>query len=409
MSFNEKNKWWVSPSNYDEEVVAKFNFPKKIEFLDTTLRDGEQQPGIIFTKDEKVAIAKKLAEAGVQRIEAGAPAVLKEDAEAIREIADLGFENTTIYAFVRSMVKDMELARKCGVQGVLTEIPGSEHLLKVGKRWTIKQAIDAAIEGTLAAHELGMQVSFFPADSSRADMSFLIDAVSAIAEKGHMDSLVLVDTFGVFSPEGAAQRVRQLKKCFPDTPLEVHFHDDFGLGVATTIAGLGAGAEVCHVTVNGIGERAGGGQLEAIATALEALYGQKTGLDMTKFKSLSEFVAKAAQMPVPPTKPIVGDDIFQWETGLPSSLWVNVKDIDPLIMLPYHWDMTGHTEPRLLLSKKSGKDNVKTWLEKCHLSVPDDRLGELLNLVKYKSLHEHRRLTEVEFRELVDTLQHAAQ
>lgn len=403
MSFNEKNKWWVSPSNYEPEVTAQFNFPEKVELLDTTLRDGEQQPGIIFTKDEKVAIAKRLDAAGVQRIEAGTPAVLKEDAEAIREIADLGL-NADIYAFVRNMVKDMEQAKACGVQGVLAEIPGSEHLLNIGKKWSIERAIDAAIEATTAAKELGLKVTFFPADSSRADMNFLMDTVQAIAEGGHMDSLALVDTFGVLSPEGASHRVKQLKKRFPATPIEVHFHDDFGMGISTTIAGLAAGASVAHVTVNGIGERAGGAQLEGVALALEAMYGVNTGIDTTQFKSLSEFVAQCARMPVAPTRPIVGDDIFLWETGLPSSLWVNVKDIDPLIMLPYHWDMTGHKMPQLLLSKKSGKDNVKTWLAKCNLHVADDRLNELLNRIKYKSLEEHRTLTEADFRAIVASL-----
>ena len=404
MGYNEKNKWWVSPADYDPEVTSKFNFPKKIEFLDTTLRDGEQQPGVIFTKDEKVAIAKKLNEAGVHRIEAGTPAALKEDAEAIREIADLGFKNSKIYAFVRNMVKDMELAKSCGVDGVIAEIIGSEHLLNMGKRWTVKQAIDACCEATTAAHEMGMKVTFFPADSSRADINWLMDLIQGVVEGGHVDSLVLVDTFGVFSPEGAAHRVRQLKKRFPNLPLEVHFHDDFGMGTSTTIAGLCAGAEVCHVTVSGLGERAGGAPIEPIALALEAMYGQKSGLDMTMFKSLSEFVAKVGRMPVSPTRPVVGDDIFLWETGLPSSLWVNVKDQDPLVMLPYHWDMTGHREPRLLLSKKSGKDNVKTWLEQCNLTVPDDRIVDLLNLVKYKSFNEHRRLNEADFRDLVDQL-----
>lgn len=403
MGFHEKNQWWVSPSNYEPEVTSQFNFPKKVEFLDTTLRDGEQQPGIIFTKQEKVAIAQKLSDAGIQRIEAGTPAVLKEDAEAIREICDLGLK-ADIYAFVRNMVKDMELAKSCGVQGVIAEIIGSEHLLQYGKRWSIDRAIAACIEATTAAKELGLKVTFFPADSSRADINFLMDMIQAVAEGGHIDSLVLVDTFGVLSPEGAAHRVRQLKKRFPHIPLEIHFHDDFGMGISTTIAGLAAGAEVAHVTVNGIGERAGGAQLEGVALALKTMYGIDSGVDMTQFKSLSEFVAQCARMPVARTKPIVGDDIFLWETGLPSSLWVNVKDTDPLIMLPYSWTMTGHKMPQLLLSKKSGKDNIKTWLEKCNLTVPEDLLNELLNRVKYRSFEEHRTLNEADFRAIVASL-----
>lgn len=400
MAFNEENKWWVSPSNYEKEVVSQFNFPNKIEFIDTTLRDGEQQPGIILTKDEKVAIAKRLDAAGVHRIEAGTPAALKEDAEAIKEITSLGLK-ADIYAFVRNMVADMELAKECGVDGVIAEIVGSEHLLKNGQRWTVEKAINACIVATTRAKELGLKVTFFPADSSRADMDYLLHLVGEVYTKGHIDSLALVDTFGVLSPEGAAHRVKVLKKHFPDLPIECHFHDDFGMGVSTTIAGLAAGAEVAHVTVSGVGERAGGAPLEATALALLALYGQDTGIDTTQFKSLSDFVAECTRIPVPPTKPVVGDKIFYWETGLPSNLWVNVKDTNPLIMLPYHWELTGHRMPELLLSKKSGRANVLDWLGRTGLTVSDEKVGDLLLAIKEKSLAEHRTLDEVDFRELV--------
>ena len=403
MGYHEEGKWWVSPADYDPEVTEKFNFPPKIEFLDTTLRDGEQQPSIILTKDEKVAIAKKLDAVGVHRIEAGTPAVLKEDAEAIREITSLGLKSK-IFAFVRNMAKDMQLAKECGVDGVIAEMVSSEHMLTYGKRWTKERAIQASVEATLAAREMGLYVTSFPADSSRAEFDFLLDIIQHVYEEGHMDSVALVDTMGVFSPEGAALRVRKLRERFPTLPVEVHFHDDYAMGVATTIAGLAAGASVAHVTVNGIGERAGGAQLEAVALALRALYGQETGVDMTQFKSLSHFVAQAARCAVAPTKPVVGDKIFLWETGLPSSLWMNAKDTDPLVMLPYMYSLTGQNEPYLLLGKKSGKDNLKVWLEENGAEVPQEKMGDLLQLVKNKSYAVKRDLTKEEFDELVKSL-----
>ena len=403
MGYHEEGKWWVSPADYDPEVTEKFNFPPKIEFLDTTLRDGEQQPSIILTKDEKVAIAKKLDAVGVHRIEAGTPAVLKEDAEAIREITSLGLKSK-IFAFVRNMAKDMQLAKECGVDGVIAEMVSSEHMLTYGKRWTKERAIQASVEATLAAREMGLYVTYFPADSSRAEFDFLLDIIKHVYEEGHMDSVALVDTMGVFSPEGAALRVRKLRERFPTLPVEVHFHDDYAMGVATTIAGLAAGASVAHVTVNGIGERAGGAQLEAVALALRALYGQETGVDMTQFKSLSHFVAQAARCAVAPTKPVVGDKIFLWETGLPSSLWMNAKDTDPLVMLPYMYSLTGQNEPYLLLGKKSGKDNLKVWLEENGAEVPQEKMGDLLQLVKNKSYAVKRDLTKEEFDELVKSL-----
>lgn len=398
MGYREDGKWWVSQSNYAEEVTTNYNFPKKIEILDTTLRDGEQQPGIILTRKEKVEIAKKLANAGIHRIEAGTPAASKEDADAIKEIASLNL-GPQIFAFVRNTPEDMKLARECGVTHVLAEIPGSEHLLKYGKRWTAERAIKAAIEATQAAKEEGLYVTFFPADSSRASLDFLIDAVHQISEGGHMDALALVDTFGCFSPEGAAHTVRKLKSEF-QVPIEVHFHDDFGLGVASTIAGLAAGAEVAHVTVNGIGERSGSVALEPLALALKVLYGYETGIQLDQLKSLSTAVANATGFCVPPTRPVVGDRIFGWETGMPSSLWVNCKDQEPLAMLPYHWNLTGQSEPKLYLGKKSGKDNIKSWIAEYNVTIKEEQEQALLGKVKDLSLQLKRDLTPEEFVEL---------
>ena len=399
MGYKEEGKWWVSPENYAPEVRAQFGFPEKVEILDTTLRDGEQQAGIIFTKEDKLKIAKALAEAGVHRIEAGTPAASKEDAEAVKAIVDAKLDSK-IFVFVRNMVKDIELAKSLGVDGVIAEIIGSEHLLEFGKRWTFEKAIEACVEATKAAHDMGLYVTFFPADSSRASDDFLFRMVDAVAEKGHIDSLALVDTFGCFSPEGAANRVKKLRERY-DFPIEAHFHSDFDMGVATTIAALQAGASVAHVTVNGIGERAGSAPLESVVLALEALYGVKTGIRTEKIKGLSDLVAELSNFPVWPIKPITGSRIFGWETGLPSSLWLNCKDTDPLIMLPYHWDLTGQHEPEIYLGKKSGKDNLNLWLREAGLDVPEELKPDLLQAVKDLSIKLKRDLNMEDFKSLV--------
>ena len=167
MGFKEAGKWWVSPGDFSAEVTNEFRFPKQIEILDTTLRDGEQEAGIIFTKEDKMAIAKKLDAAGVHRIEAGCPATSEEDAEALKEICAAGL-NADIYCFVRGVTSDMDLAKACGVDGVLIEIPGSEHMLSGGMRWTPEKAVEAAIVSTRYAHDLGLKVTYFPSDGSRS-------------------------------------------------------------------------------------------------------------------------------------------------------------------------------------------------------------------------------------------------
>jgi isopropylmalate/homocitrate/citramalate synthase len=399
MGNSERGKWWVSPSNYEEEVRKEFHFAPQVEILDTTLRDGEQQAGIVLNLKDKVAIAKKLDEVGVHRIEAGTPATSEEDAQAIKEIASMGLK-AKIFCFCRAMPKDMELAKSLGVDGVICEIIGSEEMLKFGKRWTPEQAAAACIEATKTAHDMGLYVTLFPADGSRARLEYLIDFADKVAKEGHIDSLALVDTFGTFSPEGAADRIRKLKKRF-SFAVEAHFHSDYDLGTASTIAALKEGASVAHVAVNGIGERAGSVALEPLVVSLEALYGVKTGIKLEKLLELSELVAKLTNFPVAPNKPIVGNRLFGWSTGLPSSLWSNAKQEDPLIMLPYHYDLIGAKEPVLYLDKKSGKDNLKYWLEKTGLSVPEEKERELLDLAKAKSLEVKRDLDEGDFKELV--------
>jgi isopropylmalate/homocitrate/citramalate synthase len=231
-----------------------------------------------------------------------------------------------------------------------------------------------------------------------------MDMVQAVAEGGHIDSLALVDTFGTFSPEGAAYTVSKLRERF-DFPIEAHFHSDFDLGVATTIAALKAGAQVAHVTVNGIGERAGSAPLGALALSLEALYGQDTGIRLEKMKELSELVVELSNFPVWPIKAVDGDKLFGWETGLPSSLWVNAKETNPLIMLPYHYDLTGQQEPVLYLGKKSGKDNLKYWLRKAGVEMDDDKQKELLQKVKALSIEIKRDLNMDDFKALLATME----
>lgn len=401
MSYKEEGKWWVSPANFLDEVTKNFDFPEKIEILDTTLRDGEQEPGIIFTKEDKIEIAKKLDAAGVHRIEAGCPMTSEEDANAIKAICKLGLK-AKIYCFVRGVLADMDVAKDCGVDGVVIEVPGSEQMLQGGMRWGMEKAIKAASEATKYAHELGLMVTFFPSDASRSDIDFLTTLLNGVLENGgHFDSVALVDTFGAFSPEGAAYMVRELLKRV-GKPVEAHFHEDFGMSVPTTIAALQAGAFCAHVTVNGIGERAGSCPLEPLAMSLQCLYGKDTGIRYEKLLDLSHEVAQRSGKPVPPTKAVVGDRLFGWETGLPTGYWQKSRDINPLIMMPYHFSMIGQSAPHIYIGKKSGGANISLVNERLGLAPIEDKdkVKELLKKIKELSLCVKRDLTDEEYTKL---------
>ncbi|MBV8732321.1 MAG: pyruvate carboxyltransferase, partial [Acidobacteriia bacterium] len=227
------DQWFVSPWNFDNAVRSEFHFPQSIQIHDITLRDGEQQTGVIFTKDDKIRIAEGLAEAGVHRIEAGMPVVSPSETAAIKEIVKRNL-GPRIFAFSRCMVDDVKRAVDCGVSGVVMEVPSSQHIIQYAYQWPLERAIQLSIESTAYAHEQGLEVVFFPIDFTRADMTWVLDLILRVANEGHMDALALVDTFGVVSPHAMQYLVRQVKARV-NKRLEAHFHMDFGMGVANTI------------------------------------------------------------------------------------------------------------------------------------------------------------------------------
>ncbi|NQT52101.1 pyruvate carboxyltransferase, partial [bacterium] len=306
--------YFVSPWNYADEVTKDFDLPKKVKFHDITLRDGEQQSGLVFRKNDKIRIAEALAEAGVDRIEAGMPIVSKQDAAAIKAIvkAKLGPQ---IFSFARCMVPDVKRALDTGVDGIVIEIPCSEHLIKHAYQWPLQKAIDLSIEATTFAHDNGLQVVFFPIDASRAEMDWFLQTIHTIATEGHMDALALVDTFGGVSPSAMTYLVRKVKERV-NVPLETHFHDDFGCGTANTLLALAAGCEVAHVTVSGIGERCGNASLEETALALKTMYAAKTNIRYEKLYGLSKLVQKLAGIQMPTNAAIVGDRVYEVESGI---------------------------------------------------------------------------------------------
>ena len=279
--------WFVSPWNYLEEVREGFQPPARVKIHDVTLRDGEQQAGVIFTKDDKIRIAEKLAEVGVHRIEAGMPAVSPKDEAAIREIVKRGLPSE-IFCFCRCVVSDVALAADCGVKGIVIEIPSSAHLIEQGYKWPLEKAIDLSIKATAYAKELGLYTVFFTIDATRSDLGWLLNLVDRVATEGHMDAFTLVDTFGALCPQAAAYFTKKVRERITK-PLEIHFHSDFGMGVANTINAVMAGGEVIHTTVLGIGERAETPPWKRPSWPFSTMYGIDVGIDYSKMNELSSW------------------------------------------------------------------------------------------------------------------------
>ncbi len=400
------DKWFVSPWNYEAEVRAGFKFPPatEIKIHDITLRDGEQQAGITYTRADKLKIAKALAEAGVHRIEAGMPAVSKEDEAAIKEIvqANLGPQ---IFAFSRCMVADVKLAKECGVHGIVVEIPSSEHIIKHAYGWELQKAIDLSIEATLLAKELGLYTVWFPIDASRADMNWVLDLIEEIATKGHMDALAVVDTFGGISPHAVPYLIKKIRERV-SKPLEPHFHDDFGLAVANTLIALSCGCSVAHTTVTGIGERAGNAAMEELVLALLTMYGIDIGIKTEKFFSLSKLVRELSGTTIPANRPIVGETLLNVESGIVASWVRRCRDQHPLELGPFVPALVGQKPIEIVMGKKSGVDSVAEWLEKVGADASPEQREAIVLKVKEASLRKKGLLTVKEFQEIVQQVVH---
>jgi isopropylmalate/homocitrate/citramalate synthase len=222
-----------------------------------------------------------------------------------------------------------------------------------------------------------------------------------VAAKGHMDSAVIVDTFGVCSPEAVRYFTRKacehLKK-----PVEAHFHNDFGLAVANSLAAVGEGAEVVHTTVNGIGERMGNADLAETALSLEALYGLKLDLKFSKLRELSKLVEKISGIKMPPQKPVVGDKIFNVESGIVAGWWLNLKEAKlPLVMYPYKWDFVGQDGVKLVLGKKSGRESIIYKLNELGVDASKIDVDRLLLLVKEESLKRKSLISDDDLKALL--------
>jgi len=394
------NKWFVSPWCYLPEVRKDFNFAPNIKIHDVTLRDGEQQTSVVFRREEKVEIAKQLDAMGIHRIEAGMPAVSPQDRAAVSDIASLGLK-AEIFCFSRCLIEDIKAAKECGVTGVIVEIPSSDHIIKNAYGWTLERAMKSSIEATLAAKEAGLYTVFFTIDSTRTEIGRLLDIAERVATEGHMDAYTLADSFGGCTPEAVYHVVKKLIARLKK-PVEIHCHQDFGLGVANTIYALAAGASVAQTTITGLGERAGNVPMEDVVLSLLCQYGVDLGIRTEMMCDVSRFVLDRAKVKIPGNRPIVGDMLYQVESGIVAGFVRKARAEHPLEFVPFASELVGQKPVSIVLGKNSGMPSIQEWCEKLNVNASEDQMMEMLGLVKEKSFEKKDLLTEDEFKTIVD-------
>jgi isopropylmalate/homocitrate/citramalate synthase len=395
--YHRNDQWWVSPFNITDEVRRSFSLPGRVQIHDATLRDGEQTPGVVFSVADKVAIAEALAAVGVDRIEAGMPAVSDDDFEAIKQIAGLGL-TSKIYTFVRAMAADIDKSLECGARGVILEIPIGYPKLLWQFKWTWEDVLKKSVEVVRYAKAHDLEVVYFPYDTTRAREEDLTNLLTRLVQDAPPDSVGIVDTMGCVLPDAMKYLVKLVKRVTNGLPVEVHTHNDFGMAVATELAGVEAGAEVVHSCANGLGERTGNAALEELIVALHVLYGYETQYRLDRLPELGALVSRLSNRPIPVNKPILGAHNFTRESGIGVDLVVK----KPLAMFGTHPALTGRSG-EVVLGKKSGKASITYALEQLGIvGAGDEAVGEMLRIVKERSIAKRALVTLEEFREIAE-------
>jgi len=394
--FFRQNEWWVCPYNDAPEVAANRDLPKRVEIHDATLRDGEQTPGIVMDVKDKVAIAEKLAEVGVERIEAGMPAVSEMDFEAIKQISKLGLKSK-IYSFARAVNADIDKALECGCHGVIIEVPIGYPKLKYQFKWTWEDVLRKSVDVVNYAKKRGLHTVYFPYDTTRVREDDFNNVLTRMMQDAPPDAIGVVDTMGCATPEAIKYMVRWVAR-LTRLPVEVHTHNDFGMAVATELAGVEAGASCIHSCANGLGERTGNAALEELMVALHVLYGYDRQYRLDKLPELGDLVRRITGLPIAANKPILGSRNFTRESGIGVDLVVK----EPLAMFGTHPALTGRSG-EVVLGKKSGKASITYNLEKLGYDVSDDAaINEMLRQVKDKGIAKRGLVTDDEFRRIAD-------
>ena len=326
----------------------------RIYIDDTTLRDGEQTAGVVFANDEKLHIARLLAEVGVDQIEAGIPTMGGDEKEAIASIVALDLP-VSILAWNRAVVSDVQDSIDCGVD----------------------------------AKERDLYVSVNAEDASRADMDYLVQFAQAAKESG-ANRLRFCDTVGVLDPFATYDRVKRLRDEV-GIDIEMHTHNDFGMATANAIAGLMAGASYVNTTVNGLGERAGNAVLEEFVMALKYIFGIDLGMKTARFRELCEYVANASNRPIPAWKPITGANLFVYESEGRAGGVIR----DPSTYEIFAPGDVGLLR-RFVFGKYSGPSVLRQKLRQYGRDLEEDQIPDLVRNLRQKSVALKRALFDEE-------------
>ena len=374
---------WVSPHNFAPAARPSRLDGGGVYLYDVTLRDGEQYPGVAFSREERVRIGVELAEIGIARIETGLPIVSKSVFEATRELAGMGLPAQFVPQ-CRADMDDVRLTAETGTGALV--IVHTINPLHCRHAFGLDEAalIDKLVSTVAFAKAEGLHTSFMAADVFRCDLDYLLRVFGAVIEQARPDVIVATDTVGCATPWAVELVIARLRAAFPDVPIEYHGHNDFGLGTATALGAVRAGADGVQCSFNGLGERTGNAPTEEVVAALELAMDVRTGVDLGRLRAVSELIQDLSQVRVSAAKPIVGPAIFTTEShivGHIQDLMQREAGIDTG-MYAFSPTLFGHGEVSFVLGKGSGPTSVRKTAERLGLTLDEGEADALLERVK---------------------------
>lgn len=381
-------EWRTAMAGRAQPFESRFRESKHpVCLVDSTMRDGEQNAGVVFANQEKVRIARLLSELGVKEIEAGTPCLCPEEREAIAQVCALDLPSR-ILAYCRAAAADVRMSAECGVGGVViwesfSDLPASRFHPGLA---ALTKKVEEAVE---AAKDAGLPFIFCAEDASRTRMDVLLAAAVAAHEMG-AERFRFCDTLSVLNPFTAFQRVQVLLET-ADLDVEIHCHNDFGMATANALAGIRAGAQFVTVSVNGLGERTGNPPLEEVVMALKYLDSIDLGIATSRFREVSEYVARASSRAIPIWKAIVGENVFAHESGIHADGVLK----NPLTYEVFSPDEVGLTR-QLVVGKHSGSRTIQHKFHEFGIDLTDVEADMILARVRQLAVELKRALFDKE-------------
>jgi len=395
------DRYWIPHYNWEEEVRKHLNLPKKVVIHDVTIREAQQAPRVALKKDEQIRIYEALNEIGAPRAEVWV-VTSEEDASAAKEMVRMGLD-TKVIACTRWEKEDVDAAIDCDLDGIMLECVGNPWSVNAMWGMNEEEMIRKLTDVAIYAKEHGLFVKPIPWDSFRAPLNLLKRFAKTLVEEAHVDVFGISDTFGAALPWAVMYVVRELKKVIPNTPIEMHAHNDFGLALTDMIAAVCAGAEGVDTSINAMGERAGNAATEEVVIALEILLGVDTGIKLEKLWEVSQLMQELTKVKMAPNKPIVGEYLFTYESGMVVWMLEKVSEAGrPTAFMPFSPELIGYKPGiQYVIGKLSGATAVEIKLRELGIEASEEEINKITELVKKEGSIRKWEIPEYMFREIV--------